>query len=589
MGGGSRPNMGGGGNRPNIGGGGGNRPNIGGGSRPGTGGGNRPGTGNIGGGNRPNTGGGRPIAGGGNRPNIDGGNRPGIGNGGRPGVGPSRPGQGGAGDRFPGNNRPGQGGAGDRFPGNNRPGQGGAGDRFPGNNRPGTLPGQGGIGDRFPGNRPNTLPGQGGDRFPGNRPNFPNRNNIGNNIGNNININNNRNNNFAVGNGNRWNNNWHHGYWGGNNWRGNAAAWGLGWGAGYRHGNWNNYANRSWYRPWYSNPAVWGLGGWALGSVYYDSGYGYYSNPYYVSGASFYDYSQPIQVVSTQDTVQANLAPDQDAAPPQPPPEVLTSQTHLNAAQDAFMAGDYVKAGSEIDLAIKAQPTDAALHEFRALIYFATQDFDKAAGALYAVLSAGPGWDWTTLASLYPNVDTYTTQLRALEQYVKANPDASSAHFVLAYQYITAGHKDAAIRQLKDVARLMPNDQLTAQLIQTLGGTEPGAETPPAEDDSAGAVAEQPAPPDIDAAKLVGLRTAKRSDGTTFTLNLTDDQKFTWGFERDGKTQEFGGTYSVDGAVLVLEREDKSTMPGLVTMEDGGFNFKLFGAPESDPGLDFRS
>ena len=87
----------------------------------------------------------------------------------------------------------------------------------------------------------------------------------------------------------------------------------------------------------------------------------------------------------------------------------------------------------------------------------------------------------------------------------------------------------------------------------------------------------------------MGRRTAKRPDGTTFTLDLTADSKFTWGYDRAGKHEEFSGTYTVDGAVLVLERSDKSTMPGLVTINDTGFNFTLFGAPNDDPGLDFKS
>ena len=111
------------------------------------------------------------------------------------------------------------------------------------------------------------------------------------------------------------------------------------------------------------------------------------------------------------------------------------------------MNGDYDKAGTETDLAIKEHPTDAALHEFRALVFFAMGEYPSAAATLYAVLSAGPGWDWTTMSSLYPNVDTYTVQLRALEQYVKQNPGRAEGHFVLAYHYITAPHNDAAIKQ----------------------------------------------------------------------------------------------------------------------------------------------
>ena len=44
---------------------------------------------------------------------------------------------------------------------------------------------------------------------------------------------------------------------------------------------------------------------------------------------------------------------------------------------------------------------------------FALKRYDEAAAALYAVLSVGPGWDWTTLISLYADPETYTQQLRA--------------------------------------------------------------------------------------------------------------------------------------------------------------------------------
>ena len=95
------------------------------------------------------------------------------------------------------------------------------------------------------------------------------------------------------------------------------------------------------------------------------------------------------------------------------------------------------------------------------------------------------------------------------------------------------------------------------------------------------------APDPIDAAKVVGKWKARRPEGTTFALELTGDSKFTWRYERGKTKEEFGGKYSVDGAILVLERTDGAQMPGLVTLTGKGFNFKLYGGPPDDPGLDF--
>jgi uncharacterized protein (TIGR03066 family) len=333
----------------------------------------------------------------------------------------------------------------------------------------------------------------------------------------------------------------------------------------------------------------------------YSSGYASYSNPYYVDGgdvAAYYDYSQPITVINQQPDVVATTAvaavdPAVVAANEAPPsPEIQEGTSHMDLARAAFQQGDYAGASREIDLAIKALPRDSALHEFRALVFFATKDYKQAAATLYAVLSAGPGWDWTTLGGMYADVSTYTEQLRELEQYIKDNPSTADARFVLAYHYMTCGHTEAARKQYEEVLKLQPQDTLSAQLLKLVGGdpTAPSAGEPAPQppDASAVAEAEPTAPADIDASKIVGKWSAKRKDGASFSLDLTPDSKFTWGFDQGGKKQEFGGKYSVDGAILVLERTDGAQMPGLLTLASNGFNFKLYGGPPDDPGLDFK-
>ncbi len=611
--------------------GGGSQPSIGGGGRPSIGGGGHP---SIGGGSRPGIGGGglRPSIGGGNSPGIA--NRPGAGGGGvqnplianRPSIRPGgggernpfinnrpdvRPGAGGGGVQNPilanrPDIRPGAGGGGvqnpnfDNRPGV-RPGAGGGGVQNPiFDNRPGIRPGGGGAGERNPfiANLPGIRPGGGGagERFPNlpdRRPGWEDRPNRVN-IGNDIHINNINNNNFIS---NRtWNSNWHHGNWNGNNWNGNwNRPGGGGWWNGYAHG----YRDGYWDRPWYAQPVAWGMGAWAMGSIFYNSGYATYSNPYYAPAAStevYYDYSQPIQVVSqsTMASVDTTAAPaDPGAASPAAayPPAVQEGTSHGDMARDAFDKGDYAGALKEIDLALQKLPNDAALHELRALVQFAMKDYQSAAATLYAVLSAGPGWDWTTLSSLYPNVDAYTEQVHALEEFVKLHPEDPAGHFVLAYHYLTQGHNDPAVRQLRDVVRLQPSDQLAKQLLSMIGGNAAPsvAEGPPP---AATLTADPPNPSEvskIDAKQIVGNWTTERADGTTFALTLTVDDKFTWAYSRGGrKGDEFGGAYAVDGAVLVLSRADGAQMPGLVTVNQDGFNFKLYGGPENDPGLDFK-
>src|SRR5262249_33485513 len=118
-------------------------------------------------------------------------------------------------------------------------------------------------------------------------------------------------------------------------------------------------------------------------------------------------------------------------------------------------------------------PNDPILHEFRALVLFALKRYDEAAATAYAVLTAGPGWNWPTMVGLYPDVDTYNNQLHALESSVRQNPNAATTRFLLAYHYMVQGHKDAAGNEFQNVVKLEPKDQLSARFAAALGATTP--------------------------------------------------------------------------------------------------------------------
>ena len=171
----------------------------------------------------------------------------------------------------------------------------------------------------------------------------------------------------------------------------------------------------------YNYLPTWGVSnfaGWGLGSVASNWAYSGYTNPYYATVIAaqpaqtnvVYDYSQPINVTS-------------------PPPDASVAESNeqvFSAARDSFKAGDYQRALDLTDQVLKQTPNEAVVHEFRALCLFALKRYDEAASVNYAVLTAGPGWNWSTMVGLYPDVDTYTNQLRALEAYARSNPSSAS-------------------------------------------------------------------------------------------------------------------------------------------------------------------
>jgi tetratricopeptide (TPR) repeat protein len=314
----------------------------------------------------------------------------------------------------------------------------------------------------------------------------------------------------------------------------------------------------------------------AVGAAPWSWGYWPYYNPYcvptvVVEGTTI-DYSQPIivQPAATADSSQPAQTDDQGTQ-------------LLNAARDAFMQGQYQTALTQVNQAIAKQPNAPVAHELRGLVLFALKQYKPAAATIYAVLSVGPGWDWTTMSSLYPSVDTYTEQLRSLEQYCRQNPTSTEARFLLAYHYITCGHTDAAVKTLQDVVQLNPKDKLAAQLLRGLSGGEAAAQPAPAASTAPAA----PVKP-VEASALVGTWKASRDDGSSFTLDLGADGKYRWQFQQNGKSQEFSGPYSVADGLLILKQGNSPTMVGQVTpIGATQFNFKLAGDNPNDPGLTF--
>lgn len=331
-----------------------------------------------------------------------------------------------------------------------------------------------------------------------------------------------------------------------------------------------------WYRPPTAFFVVWGLGSW--------SGLNNFVNPYFVATPSApFNYSQPIVINNFNNSV----ASADDVAGSSP--ATLDQDADTNAAMELFNDGlaafkdaQYPEALTKFDAAVALLPGDAVLHELRALTYFAMGKFQQSAAVLNSLLAVTPGMDWTTMSGLYGNIDDYTNQLRALEQYVGDNSDDAAASFVLAYHYLVTGHTEDAIELLRDVVRLKPADTTAQRLLDSLSPPPMPSPTPSPKE------AQTQPKSDIPEIDLVGTWLAN-AEGTKIRLTIDEKSGFVWNASPASQASvELTGKLFSTGDSLILETEDQGSMIGDVTpLESDKFQFQIPGGPSQDPGLIF--
>jgi tetratricopeptide (TPR) repeat protein len=415
---------------------------------------------------------------------------------------------------------------------------------------------------------------------------------------------------------------------------GNGFGWGfgngLGWGLGWGLGNWalGGLGLGGWgmgglgLGGWGMGMGGMGLSCWGMGTPYYDWGFGSYANPYVVAttpvvltegalvdsqfvmpGTTVVDYAQPL-----------------DTQAPAPADDVTTrAEALFDQARGEFVQGQYGMALTTTDSAIALLPQDATLHEFRALCLFALGRYSDSAAVLYSVLAVGPGWDWPTLIGRYPGIETYTAQLRSLEAAVQAQPDEPAPHFLLAYHYLTQGHKDAAAAQYRQIVALRPDDKLSAQLLAMLdpNAAKPAANAgvapppaanvpgplasmaraaadalklnapalvPPAEAAAAAAAAAKTFP-------ITGRWKATNAAGTPVALTIDDQGQFSWAVEDKAGQHAIQGasTLGKTGVLTLASDTNDGVLVGKVTWTDADhFAFHLVGSNGGDADLKFE-
>lgn len=366
--------------------------------------------------------------------------------------------------------------------------------------------------------------------------------------------------------------------YGGYGWGGHG--WANPYNAGWYHGGWNTNYGGYGYGTGYPM-AGYGMGGWGYSPMMGGMGGSGYSNPYY--GAAGGGQGQAAGQAQAQGSPDYSQPIDTSTPPPQNSATELAVTT-FDQSRAAFKAGDYGQALSLCDKALGMLPNDPTMHEFRSLVLFALGRYDESVGTLYAVLSAGPGWDWTTMVGLYPDVDTYTQQLRALEAHSRQNENAAPDHFLLGYHYQVQGFNAPAAEQFRLASKLQPADTLAAGLAASLSK---GKAATPAALPTATPAADDGATPAADY-KLAGTWSATPAQGASVAFSVQDDGQFTWKVTVNGKSHELTGTSTYTDRQLKLESQGNPPLEGQVTWKDDAhFLFKATAGGPQDPGLSF--
>lgn len=363
------------------------------------------------------------------------------------------------------------------------------------------------------------------------------------------------------------------------------------------HGDWYNGSwdpGEGWDYMWDNYPvaAAFGVTRWGVNRLAWGFGYWGYSNPY--SGGSYdtsgygYSYSEPLVeygVAEAAAPTDPGAAPVETApaGPPQPTDEGMAA---FEEARTAFFGGDYEKALTALDTTLKTMPHDTVVHEFRGLVLFALKKYPESAAAIYAVLSAGPGWDWTTMSGLYASVDVYTLQLRELESFTKSNPKSADANFLLGYHYLTTGYKELASRYFGLALEQLPGDKLLTQLA---GMTPPAGQTTKTPPPAPPASVDLPPEKTLSVEKLVGTWKASSADAK-FELRLAAEGTFVWSYSRGKSNESVKGVFAVDQNNLAMEPDTGGgTMLAEIDLADPSHMvFKMIGAEANDPGLQFK-
>jgi hypothetical protein len=92
----------------------------------------------------------------------------------------------------------------------------------------------------------------------------------------------------------------------------------------------------------------------------------------------------------------------------------------------------------------------------------------------------------------------------------------------------------------------------------------------------------------VKAEDLAGTWKAKGPSNSAFEMTLSKEGEFTWKYTKGKKEQTVKGAYAVDKDTLAMEPAAGGVMLAQISpAANGKLNFKMIGAPEKEPPLEF--
>jgi Tfp pilus assembly protein PilF len=270
------------------------------------------------------------------------------------------------------------------------------------------------------------------------------------------------------------------------------GGFGWGWGAYWPYGYWG-FGYPGYGLGYYGWPGLVRFGLFGLCNYwggYGGYGYGGYGYGGYCGGMYGYDpycdyVYYPSPGVALADPQADALASANQAPEINPKPagkDADNAKVFAEKGESDFKARDYKGAVYAWKHAVVDDPGNGVLVMMLAQGFFATGQYNEAAGAVQQAMQALPKDEWGVVVKnykeLYTNIQDFTNQLRALEKAVKEKPNDPALRFLAGFEYAYLGYPKEAVDQLEKGLKIAPRDEMAKKLRDEMAAKLKPAEPP---------------------------------------------------------------------------------------------------------------